>query len=205
MSELTSLSLAVIMPRASTLWVDPLNYAAQRFALDPKLRFAAWLAQLAAESGELTELEENLHYSGIRLMQVYPREFPDLGIAEAYAAKGPEAIANRVYSGLGGNGNEQTGDGYLFRGRGPLQLTFRNNYRDCSAGLQDASILSDPDRLLNQTPGALSAAWFFREHGCVPFADAGNIDSISRRINGPAEEGRLVREKYYQRALKALT
>lgn len=204
MTELTTATLAAIMPRASPiLWLDALNAAAARFEINSRLRMSAWLSQLADESGELTTLEENLHYSAERLMQVYPREFPDMGVAMSYAGQ-PEKIANRVYSGLFGNGNEQSGDGYRFRGRGPIQITFQANYRACAEALADTTILEQPDRLMLAAPGAMSAAWFFKSHGCIPLADAGNVDAVSRRINGPGMAGRATREKYFYRALKAL-
>ncbi len=204
MNPLDAVQLAQIMPRASAaIWLDALNSAAERFQINNRNRMAAWLAQIAAESGELTDLEENLNYSAARLMQVFPREFPDLGTASAYEGS-PLRIASRVYSGLYGNGDEQSCDGYTFRGRGPIQITFKDNYRDAGQGISDPLLLGSPDRMLLPGVGAACAGWFFQTRGCLSLADAANIDAISRKVNGNSVEARVQRELYFQRAMRAL-
>lgn len=199
---LTSDILTRIMPHAPNTWVQPLDDAMTRFLICTKQRAAAFLAQIATESGELQHLEENMNYTAARLMQVFPREFPDLGTANRYAGQ-PHAIADRVYSGLFGNGDEQSGDGWRYRGRGPMQITFKANYQACSEGINDNLIMSCPDRLMTPGPGSLSAAWFFANRGCNQLADAGNIDAVTHRVTGSMEEAD-VRRKYYEKALAVL-
>lgn len=199
---LSSEQLANLMPRASAVWAPALDSAMQKYLINTKLRAAAFLAQIAVESGELQHLEESFVYTPERLLKVFPREFPDLGTANRYAGQ-PHAIADRVYSGLYGNGDEQSGDGWTYRGRGPLQITFKANYQACAKGLNDTLVFTCPDRLQTPVPGALSAAWFFVEHGCLLFADAGNIDAVTHRVTGSMEEAD-VRRKYYKTALMVL-
>lgn len=182
-------------------WTDALNSAMARFGITTALREAAFLAQVAEESQELNRLEENLSYSAARLVEVFPREF-DAATAAQYAHK-PEAIANRVYANKYGNGDESTGDGWRYRGRGPIQVTFADNYRDFGRAVGQPSVLLAPDQLLSPAMGALAAAWLFHMRGCNELADASNIDAVSRRIN-PGGAGLVARQHYFELAKGAL-
>ena len=199
---ITADQLTTIMPHANPSWVDPLNAAMDQFAITTPLRVAAFLAEIAVESGELMRLTENLNYSDVGHMKTFPREFPTQVLAAQYAHN-PQRIADRVYANRLGNGDEASMDGWTYRGRGLIQITGKDNYRECGAALGDVSLLLCPDRLCTKQGAAQSAAWFFSKHGCNELADAGNIDAVSRRING-GDEGLVQRRGYYVTALKVL-
>ena len=99
-----------------------------------------------------------------------------------YARK-PRAIASRVYAGRFGNGNEASGDGWMFRGRGLIQVTFRDNYRQCGDVL-GCDLEGDPGLLAEPLMAALSAGWYWNSRGLNALADDGNTEAITRRING---------------------
>jgi putative chitinase len=199
---LTELDLKRIMPRAdAALWIGPLNAALVEFALTTPKRQAMILAQLAHESAELTRVEENLNYSANGLLRTWPSRFTR-ELASLYAHQ-PEKIANRAYAGRNGNGEQHTGDGWRYRGRGPIQLTGRGNYIEAGEAL-GVDLVGDPNLLLFPTVGARVAAWFFvsKAHG-IEYADAGNLKANTRRINGGLK-GLDERERYYARALQVL-
>lgn len=191
MSEITEQKLSAIMPACSnvTAWVTALNNAMSRFDITGGQRMAAFLAQVAHESGQLARLSENLNYSAKRLMQVWPSRFPTLEKAQKYE-KNPEKLANYVYAGRLGNGDEASGDGWRFRGRGLIQLTGRGNYRAAGQGI--GLPLEEQSDLLGQPEAAaLSAAWFWKSHGLNELADDRSNDNdnedfktITKRING---------------------
>jgi putative chitinase len=163
-------------------WLSPLAYAMSGFAIDTDLRIASFLAQCAHESAGFKRLVESLHYSGLRLFQVFPKYFPTVAEALTFAYD-DERIAERVYGGRLGNDPEGSGDGYRFRGRGLIQITGRANYRACSRGMTvDIEVL--PDLAAQPLYAAQSAAWFWSTHGCNELADRGDFEGITRRING---------------------
>jgi putative chitinase len=108
-------------------WVEPIKKACAKYEIDTVREVACFLAQSSHESNGYTHLEESLNYRGSRLMQVWPKRFPTIAIANQYSGQ-PAKLANKVYGGRMGNGDEGTGDGYRFRGRGLFQLTGRDNY-----------------------------------------------------------------------------
>lgn len=146
------------------------------------MRAAGFFGNLGHESSDLTRLEENLNYSAKRLMQVWPTRFRTADQAARYA-RNPEALANNVYSGRMGNGNEASGDGWRFRGRGPLQLTGRHNYTKC-AEATGLDIVENPDKVIDLEYGFITATWFFNANGLWPICDAGDWNTLTRRING---------------------
>lgn len=203
---LTAEQLTAIMPRASEGWVDPLNRAMQRFGIATGLEVADFLAQIAVESAELTHLEESFAYRPDRLMVVWPHKFPKLEVAVQYVERGPHAIADYVYADRLGNGDENTGDGWRYRGQGPIQITFADNYRAFGRVIGDPTIMLAPVKLQTKEVGALAAAWFWNVRGLNWYADAGDLgdfDTISRRING-GTNGAEARRKYREKALAAL-
>lgn len=182
---ITREQLLAIMPRAgvrSALFLEPLNMAMAQFEILTPGREAAFLAQLGHESQDLTRLDENLNYSAERLCQVWPRRFPSLEAALPFAHK-PIALAERVYGGRMGNGPQGSGDGYRYHGRGPIQVTGKDMYRDCGAAL-GLALIADPDKLIEPGPGARSAGWVWRFKGCNELADVEDFELITRRING---------------------
>lgn len=192
------------MPNASAEWVAPLNVAMTRFGITTKERIAAFLAQVAYESRELTKLEEDLSYSPGRLMLVWPHRFTTNAIAQVYAHDS-HLLANFVYANRLGNGDEFSGDGYRYHGRGPIQLTGADAYRSFGHAIGNPGVLLSPELLLRQDYGSLSAAWFFHSRGCNELADRGDFDGVTARINGPAKEGLAYRELYFKRATGVLT
>ncbi len=162
-------------------WVDVLNTAMQRFEINTPMRRASFIAQIGHESSALTKMEEGLNYSAQRLLAVFHEHFAPEE-AEKYQ-RHPEAIANRVYACRMGNGNELSGDGFKYRGRGLIQLTGKDNYRACGEAL-GIDLVAEPDLLLERDPAAIAAAWFWQAHGCNELADLGKQMCITRRING---------------------
>jgi len=197
---LTREQLLAVMPRAAAAPVDftrPLDAAMRRFEIDRPARCAAFLAQLAHESGELRQWTENLNYSWQGLRAVFPKYFPTDAAAQAFHRQ-PEKIANRVYGGRMGNGGEASGDGWRYRGRGPIQLTGKDNYRACGQAI-GVDLVSRPELLETPEVGCLAAAWFWSSRGLNPLADAGKFLTITRRING-GTHGLEDRMRYWARA-----
>lgn len=182
------------------LFAGPLSDAADRFDISSDIRVAAWLAQLAQESGEFHATVENLNYSAEALQRVWPHLFPD-GTADQYAHK-PEAIADRAYAGRLGNGDEASGDGWTYRGRGLIQITGKANYAGAGEGL-GLDLVGSPELLEQPENAAASAGWFWSAHGLNALADAGDIITITRRINGGVDS-LAQRMTYWERAKAAL-
>ena len=156
-----------------------------KFELNTPLRLAHFLAQAGHESGGFKALNENLNYGAKGLVTTFKKYFPTEDLAKQYERK-PEKIANRVYGGRMGNGEEITGEGYKFRGRGYIQLTGKDNYKAFDAVVAE-SIVDNPDLVATKYP-LLSAAWFFYKNGLHKLADGGATDavvtSITKRVNG---------------------
>ena len=166
-------------------WFEAVSANLPDYQIDTKLRVAAWMAQIGHESGDFKWVVENLNYSTERLMQVFPYYFPTYELASQYGRQ-PEKIANRVYSNRMGNGNEASGDGFKFRGRGLIQLTGKENYTNCSQTMYGdwLILVKDPD-LLCETDGAVrSACWFWNSRNLNSYADSQDMREITRRING---------------------
>lgn len=163
-------------------WLEPLEEAFAKYDISTPKRQAAFIGQCAHESGNFKTLEENLNYKPEALMRVWPSRFPDLPTAMKYAHN-QEAIANKVYGGRMGNGVEETGDGWKYHGRGLIQLTGKENYANCGSGI-GVDLLSNPSLLNTPQYAAMSAAWFWNKKGLNSLADAGDIDTMTKRING---------------------
>lgn len=204
--------LRAIMPRCASpdLWADALNSAMRMYGIDANAdRVEMFLAEIALESDELARLSESLSYSADRLMQVWPKRFPAREIANKYA-NNPHALADYVYANRMGNGDEASGDGWTFRGRGPIQITGKANYQAFADSILEPSVMQCPDKLCTKQYGALSAAWFWKTHGLNELADDNVGDdqdrdfrSITKAINGGAI-GLERRQAYLERARKAL-
>ena len=180
------------------LFVDPLNRTFEKFEIDTPLRIAMFLAQVGHESGGLKFTKENLNYSGDRLLVVFPTHFDDSDDMSTFHRK-PEKIANRVYCNRMGNGDEASGDGYKFRGRGLIQLTGKNNYTRFAE-----AIGKDIDDVVEyaETPegAAMSAGWFWSSNNLNRAADAGDVLAATKRING-GTNGLAQRQTAYNKAL----
>ena len=152
----------------------------EKNGLNTKLRIAHFMAQIEHESG-LKPIAENLNYSAQGLMQTFSKYFTT---NEALIfANQPEKIANRVYANRMGNGEEKSGDGWKYRGRGFIQITGKINYFQL-ANDTDLDCLKNPDLLLQEANAMISALWFWNKAGLNKLADKNDIKGITKRING---------------------
>jgi putative chitinase len=179
-------------------WFEAISEILPEYEITTPQRVAAFLAQCAHESGGFVFLKENLNYKAASLRRVFPKYFPDDAIAAQYAGKG-EMIANRVYANRMGNGDEASGDGFRYCGRGLIQLTGKNNYT-FFAGSLDIPV-EEASEYLQTFEGAVQSACFFWEQNKLnQWADAGDILTLTKRING-GTIGLEDRIKHYEHAL----
>ena len=163
-------------------WVDALNETFNRFHSDTPRQQAAFIGQCGHECGNFRILEENLNYKAATLMKLWAKRFPTLEIANQYAGQ-PKRIANKVYASRMGNRDEQSGDGYRFRGRGCIQLTGSANYFHAGKAL-GIDFMSDPDQVATPKFAALTAGWFWSTHNCNALAEAADWTGLTKKING---------------------
>lgn len=185
-------------------WHKALEQLLPDYEINTPQRIAAFVAQCAHESGGFMVLTENLNYRWQSLRKVFPKYFPDDAIAQDYASRPnkQEAIANRVYSSRMGNGDEASGDGWRFRGRGLIQLTGRHNYTWFAASLE-ISPEEATEYLTTFEGAAQSACWFWETNKLNQWADKGDILTLTKRING-GTIGLDDRIKHYEHALHVL-
>lgn len=179
-------------------YLDPLNAALERYEINTPERIAMFMAQIGHESGGLKRKEENLNYSANRLSQVFPKYFRNVDPNEY--AHNPEAIANRVYGNRMGNGPEETGDGYRYRGRGFIQLTGKNNYQ-AFADEMEMTVEDAAEYLSTPEGAAMSAAWFWDMRNLNYDSDRGDVFTVTKKING-GTIGLKERQDYYNAALE---
>lgn len=163
-------------------WVDALNKTCDQFEINTPERIAGFLSQVAHESGGLKFVAENLNYSAPALRTVFGKYFTDDSMANAFARQ-PERIANKVYANRMGNGDESSGDGYRYRGRGLIQLTGKDNYAAFGAAC-GVDAVGNPDIVETSNIAALSAGWFWSTRRLNSLADAKDIVGMTKRING---------------------
>lgn len=162
---------------------------------------AHFFGQCAHESGGFKVFSENLNYSADGLSKIFKKYFPSVAAATPYARK-PEKIANKVYANRMGNGPESSGDGWKFRGRGPIQLTGKDNYTAFAAAIGRSDVLTNPDIVCGELAFE-SALWFFRKNNLFAIADKGVTDvvitQITKRVNGGTHglDDRLKKTKQY--------
>lgn len=183
-------------------WVDPLNRTFERFGIDTRVRQAAFIGQCKHESGFKT-LVENLNYSKEALCRIWPKRFPSIESAEPYHRK-PEKIANKVYADRMGNGDEKSGEGWLYRGRGLIQLTGKNNYASASTGLNVGDLLiAYPEVVATPLYACLTAGWFWNENKLNELADKKDWVGLTKKING-GMIGLEERIKYIEESIQIL-
>ena len=171
------------------------------YEINTPQRLAAFLAQCAHESGNFKFLTENLNYRWESLRKVFPKYFPDDALAQQYQRK-PERIANRVYASRMGNGDEASGDGWRYRGRGLIQLTGKDNYFWFGASINCTP--EEVSEYLETFEGAVqSACWFWENNKLNQWADQGDILTLTKRING-GTIGLEDRKKHYAHACHVL-
>jgi len=181
--EIRQDQLAQILPGNQYVehWTDALNKILPDYDITTPQRVAAFLAQTAHESGGYNALHENLNYTAQSLCKVWPSHF-NTSIADQYAHQ-PEKIANRAYAGRMGNGDEASGDGWNFCGRGLLQVTGRVNYQAFADSVQ--MNITDVPAFLQTFEGAVqSACWFWENNNLNQYADSGDFVTMTKKING---------------------
>ena len=179
-------------------WYDSLCQILPVYEINTPKRVAAFLAQCAHESGNFRFLKENLNYRATSLQKVFKKYFPTEELANEYAKK-PEKIANRVYANRMGNGDEASGDGFRYLGRGLIQLTGKNNYTIFAASI-DTPLEEIPEYLQTFEGAVQSACWFWEQNNLNKEADAKDIKLMTRKING-GYIGLEDRIKHYEHAL----
>jgi len=195
--------LAQLLPSNPYLdhWYHALEQALPDYDINTPQRVAAFMAQCAHESGGFRALKENLNYKAASLRRVFPKYFPTDDLATAYAGK-QEMIANRVYGGRMGNGDEHSGDGYRYCGRGLIQLTGKSNYQAFADSIE-TPIEDLPEYLATFEGAVQSACWFWESNNLNQFADKGDILTMTKRING-GTIGLEDRKAHYEHALHVM-
>jgi putative chitinase len=175
---------------------------AKKFNITNVLRLSHFLAQCGHESGGFKAVSENLNYSADGLKKIFGKYFP--GDATSYA-RNPEKIASKVYANRMGNGNEASGDGWKYRGRGYIQCTGRLNYLGFSKFIGEDCV-TNPDLVSTKYPMA-SAAWFFDKNNLWKICDLGSTDDVvtkvTKKINGGVN-GLLDRQEKFDKFWKIL-
>lgn len=194
-------------PAIAAVWHPHIEQAAQKWDINSRRRMAGFIAQMSYESARFTKFTENLDYSVDGLARTWPTRFAvdprasvkvanfvaqHLGRTKSRAAD-QRGIANFVYGSRGGNTNG-TNDGWDYRGRGPKQITFLDNYKACGIAL-GLDLVKYPDLLLEAEHGADAAAWYWSTHGCNILIDRCDYIGVTRAINGGLngfEDGNLI-------------
>ena len=203
--ELTKEQLQQLLPENKFVdhWYEVLAKLLPDYEIDTPQRIAAFIAQCSHESGGFITIKENLNYRPESLVKLFSKYF-DLPTAQRYCAlpNKQEAIANRIYANRMGNGDESSGDGYKYCGRGLIQLTGKDNYFWFSSSLgitpEDAS-----EYMATFEGAAQSACWFWENNKLNQWADAGDILTLTKRING-GTIGLEDRVNHYEHALHVL-
>jgi putative chitinase len=201
--KLTASQLKQMVPGITHVdhWIEAFDQLLPDYEINTPKRVAAFIAQCAHESGGFRFLKENLNYKAESLMKTFPKYFSDKDTANAYA-KQPVKIANRVYANRMGNGDEASGDGYKYCGRGLIQLTGKSNYSWFAASLEISP--DEASAYLETFEGAAqSACWFWESNNLNTEADAGDIKKMTKKING-GYIGLDDRIKHYEHALHVL-
>jgi putative chitinase len=182
-------------------WAQALSDVMPQYGIETPVQVAAFLSQVGHESGHLNTLVENLNYGTNGLLTTFKKYFASETVAAQYA-RNPEKIANRVYALRMGNGDEASGDGWKYRGRGILQVTGRNNYAACSQKLfGDDRLLDNPDLLLEPEHAVASALWYWESRNIADYSD--DIVKVTKLVNG-GTHGIEDRTDIYEKALGSL-
>jgi putative chitinase len=206
MTELTKEQLKQLLPKNPYIdqWHHALSILLPDYEINTPQRIAAFMAQCAHESGGFMFLSENLNYKPATLRKIFPKYFPDDAIANEYCSRPnkAEAIANKVYANRMGNGPEESGDGFRYRGRGLIQLTGKQNYTWFAASLSITP--EEAAEYMGTFEGAAqSACWFWETNNLNQWADKGDILTLTKKING-GTIGLDDRIKHYEHALHVL-
>lgn len=183
---ITAAQLATIAPKSNSQAIAPLlSYAMTSGGVDTPIRQAMLLGQACWESDEFTEWEEDLsQYTAVMLMRDWPHLFPASKpvFVQAYVGK-PELIANRAYGSRFGNGDELSGDGWKYRGRGPTGLTFKDNYQEFGDRI-GTDLVTYPELAAQYETGCKILVAYWNSKGLSALADARDIKAITKKIEG---------------------
>ena len=182
---ITSKQFSTLFPnnKEASAWVDALNVILPEYTINTVDRVAAFLAQCGHESNGFTVLSENLNYGADGLKTTFSKYFKDDATTNAYQRQ-PQKIANKVYANRMGNGDEASGEGWKYRGRGPIQMTGKNNYAAFSKDF-GTDVIKNPDIVSTDKKVALlSAIWFWNKNGLNAIADNNDIKGMTQKING---------------------
>lgn len=182
-------------------WYHDLDQLLPDYDINTPARIAHFLAQCHHESGGFLFLAENLNYKASGLRKTFPKYFPDDTTAQKYEKRG-DAIANHVYANRMGNGDEASGDGARYKGRGLIQVTGKDNYFWFAASVNLTP--EEASEYMQTFEGAAqSACWFWENNGLNKFADANDIITLTKRING-GDKGLDDRKAQYARISRIL-
>jgi putative chitinase len=200
--ELTKEQLKQLLPNNPYIdqWYEALSQLLPDYEINTPQRIAAFIAQCAHESGGFTALKDNLNYNAATLRMIFGKYFPNDEIANQYASlpNKQEAIANKVYASRMGNGDEASGDGFRYCGRGLIQLTGKSNYQSFADSLE-MNVEDVPEYLQTFEGAAQSACWFWESNNLNQWADKEDILTLTKRING-GTIGLDDRIKHYEHA-----
>lgn len=182
-------------------WHNTICKILPEYEIDTKYRVAGFIAQCSHESTNFTALRENLNYRAVSLRNTFGKYFTSDEMAKQFANK-PEKIANKVYADRMGNGDEASGDGYRYLGRGLIQLTGKNTYMLFAASI-NVPVEEVPDYLGTFEGAVQSACWFWEQNNLNAVADKQDIVKMTKIINGGTHglDDRILR---YKNALKIL-
>lgn len=204
--ELTKSQLQQLLPKNPYIdyWYDALSQLLPDYDINTPQRIAAFMAQCSHESNGFTALKENLNYKPATLRKLFGKYFPTDDLANAYCSmpNKQEAIANRIYANRMGNGDEHSGDGFKFCGRGLIQLTGKQNYQDFADSLE-ISVEEASEYMHTFEGAAQSACWFWEKTNLNQYADSGDFITMTKRING-GTIGLEDRIKHYEHAMHVL-
>jgi predicted chitinase len=184
-------------------WEPALSNAFQRYGVTNNKRVAAAVGQFLVEAGGgFEEVVEKMGYTAPRMMEVWPSKFKTEADAAPYVHQ-PEKLGNFIYANKLGNGDEASGDGYRFRGRGLIQLTGRTEYAEFAAAI---GVSADDASAYCETPegAAESGCWYLATRGCLPFADAWNLAKVTLLVNGRKMQDHARRVSFSNAMLSAL-
>lgn len=195
MINIASLVASGVHPTQARAFAEPLAAASALFDISTPVRIAGFIAQCRVESADFTAMEEGLFYTNpARIASIFKSRVSSIQDAQRLA-RNPKLLANVVYANRLGNGDEASGDGYRFRGRGLKQLTGRANYTEAAQAL-NRPYVEQPDLVALPSDACLTAAWFWHRNGCNELADSSQWDAITRRVNGPGMLKKEIRAQF---------